>query len=535
MNLLNDKWIPILRMSGKSEDISPHQIITDQETDPVLSICSPYPHFDAALLQFLIGLFQWMELLEDEEDLMDLLISPPSPNEVSDKLNSIKHAFELFDDKTPFMQENPLDGGSFPIEMLGLERPGENTRKLRTDWFYKHDEVKGVHPHAAAMMLLSAQAFAPQSGSGYKVSIRGSSPLSTIIEIKSNPQNSDKPPTLWHQIAVNLLDSQSMESLTADKSKNQLSDIFPWMEPERFVGKSIHPQDAHPLQAYFAMPQRFKLELSDNSGNCSLTGKHTNRLIESFIKTKKGVDYQLNWIHPLCPIQVSDKDGRYAMRKGAVGHRNWPVYAMTLSDTSEPAPIVSQNLRNFDLKGEIQINAEKAEFKNNDFMRWQQAQMPLFHLEEGENRLLKEVVDQLLEGNQTIIDITAEHIRSFPKHQANSNLFSKKDRPSVKAKVSESLWQRSESRFYETLSLVIEKIAEGTHHPEDFDALRDQFRKDLIEQALEEFKKWIIPLGIGESERDQVLALNGMNRSLRGSLIRKKMGMSLNNEEKVAA
>jgi CRISPR system Cascade subunit CasA len=58
LNLLEERWVPIRRASGRAERIAPHEITERIDSDPVVALDAPRPDINGALIQFLIGLVQ---------------------------------------------------------------------------------------------------------------------------------------------------------------------------------------------------------------------------------------------------------------------------------------------------------------------------------------------------------------------------------------------------------------------------------------------------------------------------------------------
>ena len=77
MNLIEDRWIPCKRASGKKEKISPVDILDSFTSDPFVALDFPRADLNGSVTQFLIGLLQTTSTL-DSEDWEDWLLDPPS-------------------------------------------------------------------------------------------------------------------------------------------------------------------------------------------------------------------------------------------------------------------------------------------------------------------------------------------------------------------------------------------------------------------------------------------------------------------------
>ena len=93
MNLINDPWIPIRRMSGAKGIIAPWQLT--ETDDPVITLIAPRPDFNGALMQFLVGLLQTTATPENDERWFDWLEVPPEPAQLEACFQQYADAFEL--------------------------------------------------------------------------------------------------------------------------------------------------------------------------------------------------------------------------------------------------------------------------------------------------------------------------------------------------------------------------------------------------------------------------------------------------------
>src|SRR3990167_916669 len=184
-NLLEECWIPVLVASGRTVYISPEQIT---QTDIPIWVNSPRPDFDAAVVQFLIGLLQTFFPPSDNETWRRYLHNPPTPQELRGSWESHRHVFNLLGEGPRFLQDFSKlgDGEEVSVEKLTL---GNGTH-------YCHGgTILNLSLPCSAMALLSLQLNCPSLGRGYRVSIRGGGPLTTILKGKTLWE------TVWFSIA----------------------------------------------------------------------------------------------------------------------------------------------------------------------------------------------------------------------------------------------------------------------------------------------------------------------------------------------
>src|SRR5665648_694737 len=181
-NLVNEKWIPVRRADGKREIIAPWQVTDDISSNPIVSLDANRPDFNGALIQLLIGLVQTTMAPKKEIDWGDRFAKPPVADELKVAFAKVSHAFNLDGDSPRFMQDFDLDEAkSNHIDKLLVEIPGDETVKDNADHFIKRDSVKRMCLACSAMALFTLQTNAPAGGKGYRTSLRGGGPLTTIV------------------------------------------------------------------------------------------------------------------------------------------------------------------------------------------------------------------------------------------------------------------------------------------------------------------------------------------------------------------
>lgn len=320
MNVLLDRWIPIRRRNGDRVTIAPWQITDGHGGDnPIVTIATPRPDFDGAMMQFFVGICQTALTPEDDEEWRELLLEPPDPDEMKARLEPVAPAFNLDGDGPRFMQDIGIEGGSdWGIDNLLIGMPEETKISDNTDWFIKRGTVQGLCPECAAMALFTLQTNAPAGGRGHMTSLRGGGPMTTII----------LGPTLWQTVWVNVIDREHRDDdgspARADDSRR-----FPWMGDLRTseTGTQTTPEDAHQDQAFWAMPRRFLLDFENAlPGTCDICGAETDRRITRVRTKPYGIQYA-GWVHPLSPYYRKDKSSTDLLplhpQPGGITYLNW--------------------------------------------------------------------------------------------------------------------------------------------------------------------------------------------------------------------
>ncbi len=335
-NLLEEAWIPVRTSDGYRKLIAPWQITATIRGAPVVAVDSPRPDFSGALIQFLIGLVQSSELVPAMElDWEDGLEPPPPPNTLQDAFSVHKDAFNLDGDFPRFLQDLTMENGSeVPINALLIDPTGN-------EHFIKPRNGDGFCFGCAATALFCLHTNAPEGGRGHLTGLRGGGPLTSLV----------LPPTenLWHTLWLNVVSREDLVGAAGYEYPEAPQDIFPWLAATRSAdpktGGPTYPQDAHPLQMYWSMPRRIRLDCTDlGSGSCLVCGQSSDRLIQRCFTRPHGVNYAGNWIHPLTAYWVN-KDGEHSARKaraGTINYRNW--VGLVVKSTGENGGAKGQQL-----------------------------------------------------------------------------------------------------------------------------------------------------------------------------------------------
>lgn len=316
-NLIEESWIPVRTSDGHRELIAPWRITATIRGAPVVALDSPRPDFSGALIQFLIGLVQTSGMAPEMElDWEDGLEPPPTPEELRQAFSHHKDAFNLDGEFPRFLQDYTMeDGSEVPIGSLLIDPSGN-------EHFIKPKPAQGFCPACAATALFCLQTNSPEGGRGHLTGLRGGGPLTTLVLPPSE--------NLWHTVWLNVVSQEDLVGAAGQECPNAPHHIFPWLAATRTGnpkgGQLTYPEHAHPLQMYWSMPRRIRLDCADlGKGSCDVCGQASDRLIRRCFTRPYGVNYAGDWVHPLTPHSVN-KDGAHLPRKaraGSINYRYW--------------------------------------------------------------------------------------------------------------------------------------------------------------------------------------------------------------------
>lgn len=393
-NLVHDPWIPVRRMSGQRELIAPWALTVAHGRDPIIGLDAPRPDFQAGLAQFLIGLLQTVAApaVERNIDWEQWLETPPAPERLQELVEPYAPYFELGGDGPRFMQDfDNLDDTPKPISSLLIEVPGANALRNNTDHFIKRGGISRICPACAATALFTLQANAPSGGAGHRTSLRGGGPLTTLVAL--DPEGEKLEATLWRNVWLNILPASYLPNLTGNARLAEPAATFPWLAPTRISGKGGEdtlPEHVHPLQMYWGMPRRIRLEMDEPSeGECDICSAGGITLLSRYVTKNYGTNYSGAWEHPLTPHYIDDKSGMPMpshAQPGGFSYRHWNSW-ITPGELRKPAVVVSyfHEHRQVD-HTQLRLWASGYDMDNMKARAWYDTIVPLYLLPEGEGR-----------------------------------------------------------------------------------------------------------------------------------------------------
>jgi len=490
MNLIQDQWIPIRRASSKQEWIAPWQITDQHDSDPVVALNAPRADFNGALMQFLIGLIQVAcpPVKEDDSDWEDKLVDSLSPDELKQAFSRFESAFNLDGDGPRFMQDFDELEVREPesVAALLIDSPGGNTLKNNADHFIKRGGSGCMCPSCVVTALFTLQTNAPSGGAGHRTSLRGGGPLTTLVVL--DPTGDELITSLWRDLWLNILNSHSYSRLTGNSELKEMADIFPWMAPTRTSDKKgveTYPEHANPLQMYWAMPRRIRLDWEKVSqGICELCGAISDRLIQYYVTKNYGVNYNGAWQHPLSPHRVDKKSGEVIPlhpQPGGFSYRHWLTWANG-NDQNKAALVAAEYFsRHRKVKGsQLRMAVFGYDMDNMKARCWYESTVPLYTVA-GEYRELFSIrVDALVKGAEEFSGIVRSCVKDAwfkrPGDAKGDTTF-----------LADALFNQTEQAFYSSVQALIEDLEQDG----DGNAILANWHGVLRQSAIALFDHWV--------------------------------------------
>lgn len=459
MNLITDPWIPV-RSSQGLRRISPLELPSSRALSPA----SPRADFDAAIYEFLIGLYQTCCAPADEMTWEEWIDSPPSRTELQGMFRPFLNAFRLDHPDHPFLQETGLSAEpASPLCDLLIDTPGEATVDDNKDHFVKRRPAGAACATCATLALFTLQAFAPAGGRGNMTSIRGGGPISSIV------MGND----LWNTVWVNVLPRPALD---VDKPAVPSPELLPWLhpaDPPKGKRAQLHLGQVHPLHQFWGMPRRILLSGS-GSETCFLCGSSALQGYSTFQARPYGFDYKGSWHHPLSPTQ--ENKGEISARKGRAdlgGYRQWIGLVAASDDGSRrPAQVVHhyRSSPRQSLIGRARLRAAGYAMDNAKVDGWYEGTM---HLLAGDDTVRSRVDDHA----RRLVKATDEAASLLRLAYKEAWYDRPKDVRGDLSHLAAPLWIRTEPAFYASLERV--SSSEESVKPESIvwaTLLRDEVR-----------------------------------------------------------
>ena len=464
-NLIDDPWLPIRRRSGKVEYIEPWRVAERFDTDPCVGFAWPRPDFNGAAHEFLIGLLATAAPPGDEDEWAEWWDSPPAPELLRRHFAAVAHAFDLDSDSPRFMQDFDLleNAKTEAVSALLIETPGAQTLRNNADLFVKRGGGPVISRAATAMALFTLNAFAPAGGAGHRTSLRGGGPMTTLV-------CADRPgcgSTLWGRLWPNVETRTQLKARANDDHPlDDYPKIFPWLKDTRVSnpkggGRPTTPRDASPLQVYWGMPRRIRINFEDAAGrDCGLTGASDSVVAGSYRTKNYGTNYSEGFEHPLSPYyRQKPKDTVWLPvhpKPGGLNYRLWPGLVV---DDGNNMRRTAKALRNWrygerkDVAGQCEPRflAFGYDMDNMKARAWIEGEMPLWETAGESREYLDHFILRAVAGANTVSRALIGAVKSA--------LFDRpKDAKGDYGFIGEKFFRETEADFYSTLQAAIDQI-----------------------------------------------------------------------------
>jgi len=177
-NLLDEEWIPVLYHDGGFRRVGAMKALEQAREIRCITLASPLDLF--AVHRFLLTLLYWKaELAGGVEQVRESLLKGEIPSEVLNGIKGEAHCFDLFDDKSPFLQD-PFVHNEKKLKSVG-SLFAELASGTNIAHFHHGDDKKmRLCLPCVTLGMLRVVPWSQQGGQGVSPSIHGAPPFMAI-------------------------------------------------------------------------------------------------------------------------------------------------------------------------------------------------------------------------------------------------------------------------------------------------------------------------------------------------------------------
>ena len=266
--------------------------------------------------------------------------------------------------------------------------------------------------------------------------------------------------SLWQLLWANVETVDQLRARAQRGTRKAPADIFPWLGPTRSsdaTGAATTTLDAHPLQAYFGMPRRIRLEFANESGICDITGLSDSRMVSGLRVKGYGTQY-VGWRHPLSPHYAGKTVNELLPvhpQPGGIGWRDWlPLLHAESGNGKAPSASVSTFAsERADAIGlsSFSIRAFGYDATNAKLRSWVSASLPACPATDTARlNTLVATVRSLVDATDVAAFLVKASVVSA--HHASS------DAPGAYAHVKSALWHATEVWFFSRMEVLVRAV-----------------------------------------------------------------------------
>jgi CRISPR system Cascade subunit CasA len=293
MDLLTADWIPV-QHQNQFKQISLETLLTEQAEQAEFTISLPRDDMELACLQLLICLTQVLFTPKDKKELFSRLKTPLTIEQYQAAIADKIDWFELDHPTQPFMQVREVKAKEF-TDMAKLFAGLDS--KSSCCFMNEPNLASYLCPSCAVIGIFNQASNTPSFGGGFKSSLRGGTPITTLV---LSEHLNDLRHTIWdlrHTIWSNVLSEDTLMNIMTwyAKTKEQAP---VWVEPIK-AGAKIHASETGLLRGLFWQPTHIEL-VKGQRGQCSCCGIEDERY-SGFNKEKFVYNFIGTFPHPHAP------------------------------------------------------------------------------------------------------------------------------------------------------------------------------------------------------------------------------------------
>ena len=286
-NLLTENWIPV-QQQGQFETISLKRLLCKDED---WQICQSRDDMELAALQLIVCLVQVVFMPDDEDKLLDAYKKPMKEADYDKGIEPFVEWFDLLHPKYPFMQRTDVKANKIKsVQALLTGLPEKTSTSASSHKFFNEiEDVNSLNIELATIALFNRAINSPSEGGGFKSSLRGGAPATTLILNERLRQ------TIW----CNVLTKESVQTRYPDFALNPENDLPTWMNPI-VPNSEFYSYQIGFRRGLFWQPAKIKLVVDESQ----VIGIETEKM-----NYKLKDEPAHRWLHPHSPKKWSGLEG----------------------------------------------------------------------------------------------------------------------------------------------------------------------------------------------------------------------------------
>lgn len=298
MDLLKDPWIPVRPDGGTG----PFKWLTYEGllcSEGTWQVSLPRDDLELACVQLLVCMTQVMFLPEDDGILRARLRAPLAPEEFADGVAPCTQWFDLDHPTQPFMQSRGVKGEWTSVQKLLPGLPEKTSTSASAHCFFNEvSEVRQIGGPIAAIALFNQASNSPSFGGGFKGSLRGGAPITTLVA------GSNLRETVWRNVLALSRVRERLPGYDVDFTRDQPT----WVRPIKRQ-ETVHWNEIGLVRGLFWQPARVEMLRAAEVSACDVLGTERQPVYTGFRKQKFGFTVAGLWPHPHGAITAGTKKG----------------------------------------------------------------------------------------------------------------------------------------------------------------------------------------------------------------------------------
>lgn len=288
-NLLTENWIPV-QQQGQFETISLKRLLCKDEE---WQICLSRDDMELAALQLIVCIVQVVFMPDDEDSLMAAYKNPMNEADYDKGILPFMEWFDVLHPEYPFMQSTDVKASKVKsVQALLIGLPEKTSKSGSSHKFFNDiEDVNSLNIEFATIALFNRALNSPPEGGGFKGSLRGEAPATTLVVSDS----------LRHTIWLNILAKETVQTYYPNFALDPEEDLPTWMVPI-VPNSEFYSYQIGFRRGLFWQPAKIRLVVEESQIIGIMTEQMKYRLKD---------DPAHRWLHPHSPKKWSvGKDGR---------------------------------------------------------------------------------------------------------------------------------------------------------------------------------------------------------------------------------